>query len=98
MESVAEDMRRCIIQDSFGGKPLLCYRGIKTSEFLFNDEKQMQGFLSLNEEGKYHFPTPTYSPSKGEILDSLVAAWDVDRHFQVENLKDHQALCKTKKD
>ena len=60
---------------------------------VFNDEKQMQGFLSLNEEGKYHFPTPTYSPSKGEILDSLVAAWDVDRHFQGEYLKDHQALC-----
>ena len=95
MESVAEDMRRCIIQGSFGGKPLLYYRGIKTSEFVFDDEKQMQGFLSLNEEGKYHFPTPTYSPSKGEILDCLVAAWEVDRHFQGEYLKDHQALCNT---
>ena len=32
---------------------------------------QMQDFLSLNEEGKHHFPRPTYSPSRGEIFDFL---------------------------
>lgn len=95
MERVAGDMRKCIIQGSFGGKPLLCYRGIKTSEFVFDDEKQMHDFLFLNEERKRYFLTPTYFPSKGEILDCLVATWDVDEHFQGEYLKDHQPICNT---
>ena len=61
----------------------------------FDDEKQMQGFLSLNEEAKYNFPTPTYGPKKDEVLDYLVTAWGVDRHFHGEYMKDHLALCNT---
>ena len=40
MESVAEEVRKCIIQGSFGGKQLLCYRGIKQDEYIFDDEKE----------------------------------------------------------
>ena len=86
-ERVAEEMRKCIIQGSFGGKQLFCFRGMKQSDFLFTDEKEMQDFLSLNEEGKSRFPTPTYAPRKGEILDSLVIAWGIDRHFCREYIK-----------
>ena len=54
MESVAEEVRKCIVQGSFGGHPLQCYRGVKQSEYVFNDEKELQNYLS-NKEGKLDF-------------------------------------------
>lgn len=95
MESVAEEVRKCIIQGSFGGKQLLCYRGIKQDEYIFDDEKEVQNFLSLNEEGKQKFPNKTYAPQNGSIMDSLVIAWNVDRHFCGDYITDHQAISNT---
>ena len=95
MESVAEEVRKCITQGSFGGKQLLCYRGIKQNEYIFDDEKEMQDFLSLSEEGKEKFPKKNYAPRSGSIMDSLVIAWNVDRHFCGEYIRDHQAISNT---
>ena len=93
MESVAEEVRRTIIQGSFGGHQLLCYRGVRTPEFIFSDEKVIQDFLSLNEEGKEGFSPQTYTPTSGEALDCLAMVWGVDKSFTGRYMQDHNALC-----
>jgi len=72
MESVAEEVRKCIVQGSFGSHPLQCYRGVKPSDYVFNGEKELQNFLSLNEEGKLDFSPSTYSVQDGNIMECLV--------------------------
>ena len=45
VESVAKEVRRTIIiQGSFGGHQLLCYRGVRLSES--SDEKVVQHFVT----------------------------------------------------
>lgn len=50
MEHMATEVFQCINWASFGGKSLLCYRGIKDSEFLFDDEQALHTFMTLTEE------------------------------------------------
>ena len=95
MEHVAEEVRKTIIQGSFGGRQLLCYRGVTPPDFVFSDEKVVQDFLSLNEEGKEQFSPQTYTPAKGEMLDCLVTAWGVDKNFTGQYIQDHKVLCNT---
>ena len=40
MESVAKEEWRYIIQWLLGGKPLLCYRGVKQADFIFDADKE----------------------------------------------------------
>ena len=40
MEHICEEVQKCLEQASFSGKPLQCYRGIKTKD-LFHDEKNL---------------------------------------------------------
>ena len=56
MESVAEEVRKRIVQGSFGGHPLQCYRGVKQPEYVFNDEEKLR---SMNKEGKLDFSSST---------------------------------------
>ena len=71
MEHMAEEVRKCLIQGSFGGSPLMCFRGVKEDNQVFVDEEEMQSFLSLSEEGKLLFSPSTYMPQSGHILDKL---------------------------
>ena len=59
-----------IVQGSFGGHPLQCYRGVKQSDYVFNDEKELQNFLSLNKEGKLYFSPSTYSVQDGNVMNA----------------------------
>ena len=54
--TLAEEVSKCLQTATFGGKPLLCSRGIKQQDFLFDDEKHLTEFLSLTEQGKEEFP------------------------------------------
>ena len=45
MEAVAEEVRKCLVQTSFGGKQLMCYRGVKPEDYVVSDEEQLQDFL-----------------------------------------------------
>ena len=93
MENVAEEVRRTIIQGSFGGHQLSCYRGVTPSQSIFIDEKVLQNFLSLYEEGKKNFSPETYTAVKGEVLNCLAMAWGVDKNFTGEYMRDHKTLC-----
>ena len=92
MERMADDVRQCISHGSFGSKPLLAYRGIKLEDFVFTDEKVLQTFLSLNEEGKMQFALSKYAATAGEILDVLHFCWEVDEHFQGDYIRDYKTL------
>jgi len=43
MEAMAEEVRQCINQATFGRNPLFSYRGVK--EFTFSDEEALQNLL-----------------------------------------------------
>ena len=92
---ITEEVRKCIVQGSFGGYPLQCYLGIKHSDSVFTDEDNLQNFLSLNEEGKLEFSPSTYTVQNGHILDCLVTVWNLDEKFTGEYVNDHKALCNT---
>ena len=71
---------------------------MKPSDHVFNDEKELQNFLSLNEEGKLDFSATTYSVQDGNIMECLVMVWNLDPNFTGDYAKDHQAICNILKD
>ncbi len=44
MEHMADEVLKCLQTATFGGNPLLCYRGIKQKDFLFDDEESLHAF------------------------------------------------------
>lgn len=92
MEKMTEDVRTCLLQGSFGSRPLHAYRGIKPCDFVFVDDEQLHNFLDLNEEGKMEFSPVKYAPSQNEILDTLHVVWKVDKKFEGDYIKDYKAL------
>lgn len=90
IEHMAEDMSKCIRAATFGGKSLLCYRGIESKNYLFDDEDCLSKFLSLSEESKQAF-MDTYQVNSGELLTQLHVAWDVDFDFK-GNYRDDYSL------
>ncbi len=52
MEAMENEVKKCLVQATFGGKPLWSYRGIKEADFLFDDEDEINNFMGLSEEGK----------------------------------------------
>ena len=71
MESMAEEVTKCLATASFGGKPLFSHRGIQTKNFLFNDEQNLKEFLKLNEEQKMIYSKGTYKVTHNDLLVSL---------------------------
>ena len=69
----------------------MCYRGIKAEDYVFTDE-QLQGFLSLSEDGKKHYQPSVYTAKKGKVLHSLHVFWDVNEDFSSKYIKDHQTI------
>ena len=59
MECVAEEVKTCIQEGSFGGRSLMCFRGVPQEKWVFSDDKEMQAFLAMNEEAK---PTRLLTP------------------------------------
>ena len=69
MEQMALDVSCCLRRASFGGKPLHCYRGIKNSDYIFDDEQSLHTFLSLSEDKKEVYPKTTYKPQHNNLFD-----------------------------
>ena len=55
MESMAEEVKKCLQQWSFGGQTLMAFREVKEELYIFSDQKELENFLSLGEEAKQHF-------------------------------------------
>ena len=92
MAHMAEEVRACISQGYFGSKPLLAFRGIKPTDFVFTDEQNLQKFLDLSEEGKQEFSPSTYSTSRGKIIDTLHFVWGVQRDFTGKYMEDYREI------
>ena len=92
MESMAEEIRKCLLQSSFGGRQLMAFRGVKEEQWVFSDQDELENFLSLSEEAKKHFYPPVYNANNRQVLSSLSLYWDTDEEFQGEYMQDHRAL------
>ena len=92
MESMAEEVQKCLQQGSFGGRTLMAFRGVKEDQYIFSDQEQLENFLSLGEEAKQHFAPSVYEAKNTEILNCLHLYWDTDDHFQGEYLRDHKHI------
>jgi len=80
MECMAEEVCSCIQSATFNRKYLLYFRGIKTKDFLFDDEEKLVTFLSLSEQAKQDF-TDTYKVKYGKLLSELNTVWGVNPDF-----------------
>ena len=89
MERMADDVRACIIEGSFGSRPLRAYRGIKPCDYVFTDEKQLQTFFDLNEEGKIYYSPAKYAANRNDISSTLHFQWGLDENFEGEYMKDY---------
>ena len=92
MEHMAEAVRNCISQGSFGSKPLLAFRNIKPSDYIFTDEQDLQKFLDISEEGKQEFLPNGYSATQGKLLDTLHFVWGAERNFTGRYIDDYKAI------
>ena len=92
MENMAEEVRKCVSEGSFGTAPLLAFRGIKCDEFVFDDQEELQTFLDLNEDGKEEFSPNRYSDKQGKIIETLSYIWGVDRQFSSKYIDDYRAI------
>ena len=91
IENMAEDVINCIKTAQFGKKPLLCSRGVKQSDFIFDDESTMHSFLSLSEQGKENFKVK-YKALPVDLLDQLHFIWGVDTNFKGEYYDDYRLV------
>ena len=92
MERMTKEIRGCIIQGSFGGRPLHAFRGVKHCNFIFTDQNELHTFLDLNEQGKMQFCPAKYTANGGEMLTTLHMLWEVDEEFEGEYMRDYQTL------
>ena len=92
IEKMCDDIRKCLLHASFGSQSLKAYRGVKSSDYLFTDEHELQTFLDLNEDGKKSFSCVKYKPQKNEILNWLEIQWDVDDNFEGDYMNDYLAI------
>lgn len=92
MENMAEEVKKCIAQGSFGGYQLLAFRGVKCEDFVFNDQKELQQFLDLSEDNKELFTPESYSAAQNSILNNLHFIWGANRPFTGTYLHDYRAL------
>ena len=62
IESMAEEVKKCLQQGSFGRHTLKAFRGVKEEQYTFSDQKELENFLSLGEEAmaKQHFTPSAY--------------------------------------
>ena len=92
MESMAEEVKKCIAKGSFCGNQLLAFRGVECADFVFNDQEELQRFLDVSEDNKELFSPESYSAAQNAILDNLHFIWGANRPFTGKYLHDYRAL------
>ena len=70
---------------------MLCYRGVKADQLVFNDEDGLQNFLTLSEERKLESEC-LYRAGMSPIIDDLHMTWDLDLEFEGFYCNDYQLL------
>ena len=92
MEHMAEEVRKCISQGSFGSNRLMCFRGVKSEDHVFTDMEQAQSFLALSEQAKSQFTPLTYKPEQNKVLQDLHLFWNVDMQFEGSYMNDYKMI------
>ena len=82
MEHMATEISHCLRRASFGGNPLHTYRGIKNSDYLFDDEETLHTFLSLSEDRKQDYPCGVYKVKQCTLIDEIQILWNIDPNFE----------------
>ncbi len=89
---MAEQIQGCIYSGSFGGEQLHCYRGVKTEDFVFDDEMQTTKFLCLSEDAKSAFTPAVYKVSQNQLMTNIHYTWEVPLHFEGSYLDNHRLI------
>ena len=92
LEAMATRIQGCISLGTFGSEQLLCYRGVKVEDYIFNDEKNMTAFLSLSEDAKQDFTPSSYEAQQSHLLRDLHFTWETPIEFTGSYLEDHQTI------
>ena len=94
IEAMAMEVKECLLGARFGGRGFQCYRGIKPSEYIFNDKQALHTFLSLTEELKHEFPD-SYNTCTSNLtmMTTLEVAWGVDPTYCGKYSYDYSLLC-----
>ena len=83
MEAMTDEVARCINTASFARKPLICKRGVRESDYLFNDQDMLTQFLSLSEKNKQEF-SATYKMNFSTSIHSALSFWGIDIDYSFE--------------
>ena len=95
MEHMAEEVRRCIANTQFGGKPCTVMRGIGPREnFVFSDEENLVAFLGKNENRKAE-DTLQYKPVRSDLWKELCIVWDLDENYTGCYREDYEIMQNT---
>ena len=79
---MASRVQGCLSSATFGGEPLLSYRGIKPEDYIFSDENHLTKFLSLSEESNAQYSPMTYEvDSSNKLVQDLHYMWNVPVEF-----------------
>ena len=81
MEEMAEEVRIVFGQAKFEGNPILCVRGLKGEDYVFDDEEEMHNFLAMNEQRKVECPH-SYEVKKNKISQELSLVWGINASFR----------------
>ena len=92
MEYMCEQASRCLQQAFFGGKSLLCHRGITADDFIFSDVENLQTFLGLSKDYKPSYKNRQYSANNNPLLESLHITWGVDIWYCDDYSEDYKIL------
>ena len=91
MEAMATEVVECLSHGKFGGKYLQVFRGVKSNDYVFDDEPTVKEFLALSEDRKEGFHK-TYHPVKNQVVHELVETWGVEEDFEGKYLHDYMSL------
>lgn len=95
MEHMAEEVRKCLANTQFGGRPCVAMRGIGGQEnFVFNDEEHLVSFLGKNENRKAD-DMLQYHPIKNDLWREVATVWDLDEDYTGSYREDYQILQNT---
>lgn len=94
LNNLRDGIREELNQASFGGARTLVINGIgDENNFVFNDSKNLDEFLRMNEESKQKCETQYFPNVNSKIFQELVDCWGIDEDFTGIYSDDYNALC-----
>jgi hypothetical protein len=94
LNKLRDDIREELNMASFGGTHTLVMNGIGDEEnFVFNDSKNLEEFLRMNEEAKQNCEMQYFPNVNSNIFQELVDTWGIDPDFTGLYSDDYDIVC-----